>query len=130
MLKHEALSCDVLGDDYFDIAERLVTVLSEYNGTPVGTFTGDEHLSGLSPIQGTELCAVVEQMYSYEHLYAYTGDNKWAERLELLAFNALPATISDDMWAHQYVQMSNQIACERFRGPPPMQPSLWRSRPR
>jgi hypothetical protein len=34
--------------------------------------------------------------------------------LELLAFNALPATISDDMWAHQYVQMSNQIACQKF----------------
>ena len=55
-------------------------------------------------------------MYSYEHLYAYTGDAKWAERLEVLAFNALPATISDDMWAHQYVQMSNQISCEKFPG--------------
>ena len=55
-------------------------------------------------------------MYSYELLYAYTGDNKWAERLEVVAFNALPATISDDMWCHQYVQMSNQIACERFPG--------------
>ncbi|MBQ2763525.1 MAG: glycoside hydrolase family 127 protein, partial [Firmicutes bacterium] len=70
------------------------------------------------PIQGTELCAVVEQMYSYEHLFAVTGDQKWADRLEVLAFNALPATISDDMWAHQYVQMSNQITCERFGGKP------------
>lgn len=46
----------------------------------------------------------------------YTGDAKWAERLEMLAFNALPATISDDMWTHQYDQMSNQIACQRFPG--------------
>jgi len=58
----------------------------------------------------------VEQMYSYELLYAYTGDPKWAERLEVLAFNALPATISEDMWTHQYVQMNNQIACEKFPG--------------
>ena len=57
-------------------------------------------------------------MYSYEQLYAYTGESKWAERLEVLAFNALPATISDDMWTHQYVQMSNQIACQRFPGKP------------
>ena len=114
MLKAEALECSSLGGTYTDRAERLVTVLSEYNGTPVGLFTGDECLSGLSPIQGTELCSVAEQMYSYEHLFAYTGEHKWAERLELLAFNALPATISDDMWAHQYVQMSNQIACRRF----------------
>ncbi len=118
MIKYEALSCDILGEEYTDIAERLVTILSEYNGTPVGLFTGDECLSGLSPIQGTELCAVAEQMYSYEWLYAHTGDSKWAERLELLAFNALPATISDDMWAHQYVQMSNQIACMRMPNRP------------
>ncbi|MBQ9070560.1 MAG: glycoside hydrolase family 127 protein [Clostridia bacterium] len=118
MIKHEAMSCDILGEDYEDVAETLVTVLSEYNGTPVGTFTGDECLSGISPIQGTELCAVVEQMYSYEWLFAHTGDSKWAERLEMLAFNALPATISDDMWTHQYDQLSNQIACQIFPSKP------------
>ena len=116
MLKSECVSCDFFGEEYTDQAEYFRTVLDQYNGTPVGLFTGDECLSGLSPIQGTELCAVVEQMYSYELLYAYTGDRKWAERLEVLAFNALPAAISDDMWAHQYDQQSNQIACIRFPG--------------
>ena len=55
-------------------------------------------------------------MYSYELLFAYTGETKWLERLEVLAFNALPATISEDMWTHQYVQMNNQIACQKFPG--------------
>lgn len=118
MLKSEAVSCGILGGEYTDNAEKLHEILKEYNGTPVGLFTGDECLSGLSPIQGTELCAVAEQMYSYEILYAFTGDKKWAERLEVLAFNALPATISDDMWTHQYDQMSNQIACIKFPGKP------------
>ncbi len=116
MLKSEAVSADLLGDEYRDDAEALYRVLKDHNGTPVETFTGDECLSGLSPIQGTELCSVVELMYSYEHLFAKTGDNKWAERLEVAAFNALPATISEDMWTHQYVQMSNQIACQKFPG--------------
>lgn len=115
-LKYEAVSCDLTGGNYIDYAEKLYEKLNDFNGTPVGSFTGDECLSGLSPIQGTELCSVVEQMYSYEQLYAYTGDAKWADRLELLAFNALPATISDDMWTHQYDQMSNQISCQRFPG--------------
>lgn len=114
MLKSEAVSCDLLGESYTDNAQKLYDVLSEYNSTPVELFTGDECLGGLSPIHGTELCAVVEQMYSYELLYAYTGDKKWAEKLEIIAFNALPATISDDMWTHQYDQMSNQIACQKF----------------
>ncbi|MCR4621656.1 MAG: glycoside hydrolase family 127 protein [Clostridiales bacterium] len=118
MLKEEAVTCELLDLPYTDRAGRLYGILKEYNGTPVELFTGDECLSGLSPIQGTELCAVVEQMYSLELLYAYTGDKKWAERLETVAFNALPATLSDDMWTHQYDQMSNQIACIRFPGKP------------
>ena len=116
MLKSECVSCDILNEEYTDQAEKFRAILDEYNGTAVDLFTGDECLSGLSPIQGTELCSVAELMYSYELLYAYTGDKKWAEKLEVVAFNALPATISDDMWTHQYVQMSNQISCEKFPG--------------
>lgn len=114
MLKWEAVSCGLLGEKYTDNAEKLRSILEKYNGTAYASFTGDECLSGISPVQGTELCAIVEQMYSYELLYAYTGDRKWAEQLEILAFNALPAAISEDMWTHQYDQMSNQIACEKF----------------
>jgi len=114
MLKSEAISCDLLGEEYTDLAEKYRSILDRYNGTAFQGFTGDECLSGISPVQGTELCSVVELMYSYELLYAYTGDAKWAERLEVLAFNALPATISEDMWTHQYDQMSNQIACQKF----------------
>lgn len=118
MLKAEAVSCGLLGEDYTDRAEDLHRVLDRYNGTVYGSYTGDECLAGISPIQGTELCAIVEQMYSCEQLFAHTGERKWMERLEVLAFNALPAAISDDMWTHQYDQMSNQMACVAFPGKP------------
>ncbi len=117
MMKYEAVSHRLLGEAYQDRAEALYQILKDYNGTPVELFTGDECLSGLSPIHGTELCAVVEQMYSYELLYAYTGDTKWLERLEVMAFNALPATFREDMWTHQYDQLSNQSACRVYPGP-------------
>lgn len=113
MLKSEAVSHDLLGEKYTDNAEKLREFLDKYNGTAFEGFTGDEVLSGLDPTKGTECCAVVEQMYSYEEIFAHTGENKWAERLEVLAFNALPATISEDMWTHQYVQQVNQIACQK-----------------
>ena len=116
MLKNEAVSCDLLGERYTDRAEKLHRILDKFNGTVYGSYTGDECLSGLSPIQGTELCAIVEQMYSCQILYAYTGKAVWADRLEKLAYNALPAAISEDMWTHQYDQMSNQIACQKFPG--------------
>jgi hypothetical protein len=86
--------------------------ISKYDlnhGQVGGRFSGDEHLSGKSPDRGTELCAVVEYMYSLEELYAIFGDNQLADRLELLTFNALPGTLSADMWAHQYDQQSNQV---------------------
>ncbi len=113
-LKGEALSHSMLGEEYTDIAEKHYKLLCEHVGTPVELFIGDECLGQLDPTRGTELCAVVEQMYSYEQLFAHTGDRKWLERLEVIAFNALPATVSDDMWTHQYDQMANQIACQRF----------------
>jgi len=115
-LKSEAVRYKLLGEEYTDEAETLWRVLEQYNATSYGAFTGDECLSGISPIQGTELCSVVELMYSAELLFASTGDGKWADRLERAAFNALPATITEDMWAHQYDQMSNQIECVPFPG--------------
>ncbi len=118
MLKAAAISSDLLSEEEGGVGERLYRILETYHGRPVGIFTGDECLAGLSPIQGSELCSVVELMYSYEWMYAITGDAVWAERLERAAFNALPATISDDMWTHQYDQMTNQIACVLFQGKP------------
>ena len=113
MLKSEAISHELLDEEYTGKAEKLRSVLEKYNGTAFEGFTGDEVLSGLDPTKGTECCAVVEQMYSYEEIFAHTGDNKWAERLEMLGFNALPATLSEDMWIHQYVQQVNQVACQK-----------------
>ena len=79
------------------------------HGQTGGRFSGDEHLSGKSPDRGTELFSVVEYMFSLEELYTIFGDNRLADRLELLAYNSLPGTTSPDMWAHQYDQQSNQV---------------------
>jgi uncharacterized protein len=89
----------------------ILAKLDRYHGTAVGIFTGDECLAGLSPIQGTELCAVVEFMFSLEVLLSVLGDPVFGDRLEKIAFNALPATFSPDMWSHQYDQQVNQVEC-------------------
>jgi uncharacterized protein len=79
------------------------------HGQAGGRFSCDEHLSGNSPERGTELCSIVEYMFSLEELYEIFGDNSLADRLEMLTFNALSGTITPDMWAHQYDQQSNQV---------------------
>lgn len=113
-LKYDAVYSELMGEHYSGGAEKLLEVLAEKHGTAYGHFNGDECLAGTSPVQGSELCGIVEAMYSYEWLVAVTGENKWADKLEELCFNGLPATITEDMWAHQYDQQVNQIACKSY----------------
>ena len=97
--------------DDIDAALRMIEALDRYHGQVSGVFTGDEHLAGRNPSQGTELCAVVETMYSLEVLAGVSNDPSIGDRLEQIAYNALPATFKPDMWAHQYVQQANQVIC-------------------
>ena len=96
---------------------RMIAELNKYDGLPNGMFSCDEHLAGLDPSQGSELCTVVEYMFSLEHSLAILGDPSLGDRLETLAFNALPGAFTDDMWAHQYNQQPNQVECSLHAKP-------------
>lgn len=98
-------------------ALRMIAELDRYHGLPNGMFSCDEHLAGLNPSQGSELCTVVEYMFSLEQSLAITGDPSLGDRLERLAFNALPGAFTDDMWAHQYNQEPNQVECSLHHRP-------------
>jgi uncharacterized protein len=89
----------------------MLELLDQYHGQATGVFTCDEHLAGRSPSQGTELCTVVEELFSLEMLAAIQGDPQIGDRLERIAYNALPATFKKDMTAHQYDQQANQVIC-------------------
>jgi hypothetical protein len=88
---------------------RQLATLDRFHGVPNGMFSCDEHLAGPDPSHGTELCTVVETLYSLEVALATFGDAAIADRIEKIAFNALPGTFDDAMWAHQYDQQANQV---------------------
>ena len=94
-----------------DSLYQMFDALDRYHGQPSGIFSADEHYAGRDPSQGTELCAVVEAMFSLETDMAILGDAAFGDRLEKIAYNALPATLSADLWAHQYDQQANQVMC-------------------
>src|SRR5579883_324722 len=96
---------------------HMLEELDRYHGLPNGIFSADEHLAGRNPSQGTELCTVVEAMFSLEQSLAITGDASLGDRLEKIAFNALPGAFTDDMWAHQYNQQPNQVTVSLQRAP-------------
>jgi DUF1680 family protein len=111
-LKTSALWYLVSGDSTDrDAIRRALEVLDRYHGLPNGMFSGDEHYAGTDPSEGIELCAVVEALFSLQHVVRVTGDAALADRIERIAFNALPATFTADMWAHKYDQQPNQVLC-------------------
>jgi hypothetical protein len=90
---------------------RMLESLDRFHGQPSGIFAADEHYAGRDPSQGTELCAVVEAMFSLENNISILGDPALGDRLERIAYNALPGTLTADLWAHQYDQQANQVLC-------------------
>ncbi|MHB0857581.1 MAG: beta-L-arabinofuranosidase domain-containing protein [Anaerolineae bacterium] len=110
-IKHPALLALQSGEARHREASRLgIAALTRYHGQVSGVFSGDEHLSGVSPTQGTELCAVVEYLFSLQALLQVDPESVYlADLLEKVAYNALPAPYSPDMGAHQYDQQANQV---------------------
>ncbi len=109
-IKYPGLWYQQSGDEqYKEAVYKGISDYDHHHGQAGGRFSGDEHLNGKDPVQGTELCSVVEYMFSLETLTEIMGDPALAERFEMLAYNALPATLSADFWSHQYDQQANQV---------------------
>jgi len=106
-------------DTYKKAVFEGIARLDKHFGQAGGRFTAHEHLGkldkGLEPTNGTELCTVVEYMYSMERLFEAFGRVALADRLEVLAYNALPGAMTPDMWAHQYDQQSNQVLVSKAK---------------
>jgi uncharacterized protein len=89
--------------------------IRKHHGQPQGMYGADEPMHGLQPTQGVELCSVVEMMFSLETMLPIAGDLDFADHLEKIAYNALPAQIREDFSTRQYFQCANQVLATRAR---------------
>ncbi|MBN2487149.1 MAG: glycoside hydrolase family 127 protein [Bacteroidales bacterium] len=87
--------------------------LYPYHTQITGMNTTTEFLSGMSSVQGVELCAIVERMFSNEISLRVLGDAKIADELEKVAFNHLPAALSENHCQHQYYVLPNQVQSKK-----------------
>ncbi|HTR42221.1 MAG TPA: beta-L-arabinofuranosidase domain-containing protein [Pseudomonadales bacterium] len=83
--------------------------LMRENALSFGINSGTEMISGDASIQGVELCAIVEAMLSLETSVRITGDALLADRLETIAFNALPAALANNIKGIQYYTVPNNV---------------------
>ncbi|KAF2135711.1 uncharacterized protein K452DRAFT_281120 [Aplosporella prunicola CBS 121167] len=98
-------------------SKRAADLVFTHHGTAAGSMASDEYLGGLAPTRGSETCCTVELIFSLTYLYTLFGESELAERAEKAAFNALPAALSEDWWAHQYVCQVNQPWAKQLEVP-------------
>ncbi|HEU4551712.1 MAG TPA: beta-L-arabinofuranosidase domain-containing protein [Chitinophaga sp.] len=94
---------------YLDAVNTAFADIRKFNGMAHGLYGGDETLHGNNPTQGSEFCTAVEMMFSLESMLAITGQVSFADHLEKIAFNALPAQATDNFMCRQYFQQANQV---------------------
>jgi GH43 family beta-xylosidase len=82
-----------------------------YGQVPGGMFGSDENArKGYDdPRQAVETCGMVEQMTSDQLLLQMTGDAKWAENCEDVAFNTFPAAFMPDYRSLRYLTAPNMV---------------------
>jgi len=113
-LKMPAIQYQVKSDPYFLNSLRTgFKDLMTLHGLPHGMFSGDEDIHGNDPVQGTELCATVEAMYSLEQIISVTGETHYMDALERMTFNALPAQTTEDFYNRQYFGIANQVEVKK-----------------
>lgn len=100
-------------EDDLAALKKAVETIRHTVGLPTGLWAGDEMLHWGHPSRGSELCTAVEMMYSLETLLRITGDPFWADYLERVAYNVLPAQVNDDFTGKQYYQQLNQVSATR-----------------
>ena len=109
-IKQPAQQYLLTGDQrYLRAIHTGLAALMAKHGQAVGMFSGDERLHNTDPVHGIELCAVVEFMLSLENLMVIAADVPMIDRLERVAYNALPTQVTDDQKDRQYFQQVNQI---------------------
>jgi GH43 family beta-xylosidase len=101
---HETSDLDASYKD-FDWIREL------YGQVPGGLFGADENArEGYDdPRQAVETCGMVEQMTSDQFLLRFTGDTKWADNCEDIAFNTFPAAFMPDYRSLRYLTAPNMV---------------------
>ena len=113
-LKMPAIQYQIKNDPYFLNSLRTgFKDLMTLHGLPHGMFSGDEDIHGNDPVQGTELCATVEAMYSLEQIISISGETHYMDALERMTFNALPAQTTEDFYHRQYFGIANQVEVKK-----------------
>ena len=89
-------------------------IREKFGQVPGGMFGSDENArpGHDDPHQATETCGFVEQILSNNVMLGLTADPKWAANTEDVAFNSLPAALTEDYRALRYLTAPNMVVSD------------------
>ena len=99
---------------YLEQAKAAVENVYEMDEQADGLFSANEFTSGRDPRQGHETCVTADMMWTLGYFLQADGDVKMADRMERIAYNALPGSCTKDFRRHQYLSSVNQAVCGPF----------------
>ncbi len=107
----------------FATERNYLAVRDIYGQVPGGLYGADENCRPgyTDPRQAAETCTMAEMMLSHEMLAEITGEVKWADRCEDVAFNSLPASMTADLKALRYLTAPNMVLSDRANKAPGLQ---------
>ncbi|MDO1448145.1 glycoside hydrolase family 127 protein [Rhodocytophaga aerolata] len=113
-LKQPALLFQQTGNKrYWDAVYKSLSLTDRYHNQLFGVHAGDERVGLATSNRSSELCEIVEYMHSLEQMMRIFQDPVMADRLEKVAYNALPAAISPDWKSHSYYISPNVATISR-----------------
>ena len=99
---------------YLDQAKAAVENVYAEDEQADGLYSCNEYTSGRDPRQGHETCVTADMMWTLGYFLQADGDVRMADRMERIAYNALPGSCTKDFRRHQYLSSVNQAVCGPF----------------
>ena len=99
---------------YLDQAKAAVENVYAEDEQADGLYSCNEYTSGRDPRQGHETCVTADMMWTLGYFLQADGDVAMADRMERIAYNALPGSCTKDFKRHQYLSSVNQAVCGPF----------------
>jgi len=102
---------------WLEQGERNLDDAFELNEQPDGMISANEFLSGRDPRQGHEACVVSDMIWTLGYYLEADGRAIDADRMERIAYNALPGHMTKDFRRYQYLSFVNQAQVTPFSSP-------------
>ncbi len=80
------------------------------NLLPVGVTSGEEYHAGIGATRNIETCDVSAAINTFNRLLQITGEEKYADKIETIFFNAAPAPVARDFSTMCYYQSMNRYS--------------------